>query len=141
VLPLSNMTTDQRKPFTYAIHSRDRAAGGVTSYTLNQCRETAGDWKVGVRVTPFTTTAADTAVELLMRAAGICSDSSDPSFGWCSVLAMVPTGKHACDGVFVVNGGFRGPVEVRWVNATTGADANATGFEQHVIHLFFEPIS
>jgi hypothetical protein len=105
--------SDKRKPFSYAIHSRDRAAGDATNYTLNQCREVLGDWKVEVRVTPFTSNVADTTLELLVRAGGICSDSSDPSFGWCSVLATVPSGVHATEGVFVVSGGLRGPVAVK----------------------------
>jgi len=128
------------RPFTFAVHSRDRAAGTAVAYTLTQSREIVGDWRVTARVTPFAANITDTTLELLVRAAGICNDSSDPSFGWCSVLTMVPAQGHATEGVFVVNGGLRGPLEIKWVNAATGAEAGVTNCEQHAIHLYFDPL-
>jgi hypothetical protein len=134
---------DDRKPFTYTVRSYDRITGGtVVAYSVTNVREVLGDWKVTVRTSPFAVNAANTTVEMQIRAGGVTSYSSDFSLGWTSVLTMCPgaTGGSTTDGVFIVNGGFRGPFDLRWWDSANTTLCTATNFKEHVINMYFEPI-
>jgi hypothetical protein len=140
--------TMTRKPFTYTIHSSDRATGGSASaYSIYQVRELLGDWKATVRVAPFIANG-NLDAELRIRGDGICHECSNPTDGWASILTIIPGttqyplmlyGSSNAEGMFIINGGLRGPIDVKWV-AAHGAPASTANFYEHSIHIYFEPI-
>lgn len=131
---------DDRKPFTFTIRSRDRAAGGsVSKYTICQLREAQGDWEVRVRAGGFAC-APNKVTELQLRGAGLSQASSDYSNSWLSALTALP-GVQAGEGTFFVSNGVRGSLDVRWVDTSTSAtQVDETAFPEHVLHFVLTPI-
>jgi hypothetical protein len=132
---------DNRKPFAFTIHSRDRMNGTVGNYQINFPRDIIGDWIATVQVTPFASNATNKVLELVMRGGGIQHECTEPTDGVASILSMVP-GISSTTGTIVVSGGFRSTLEIVWLNSTTAPASAAleTTFPEHSIHMFFTPI-
>jgi hypothetical protein len=132
---------DNRKPFAFTIHSRDRLNGTVSNYQINFPRDIIGDWLVDVQVAPFASNATNKVLELCMRGGGIQHESTNPSDGYASVLSFVP-GIMSTSGNLIVSGGFRSTLEIVWQNTGTTSPfaATETTFLEHAIHMFFTPI-